>query len=155
MEKNINDPTKGLPEDIFYFIGRITPFVNIDLLIQCPENGSLLTWRDDVHTGKGWHIPGGIIRFREKFDKRVREVAKKEVGIEIKNFDGPFAINEIISNKKERSHFISLLFISRIKSSESRKILKIMKNDKKIKFFKNPPKGLLKWHDIYRKFLQS
>ena len=28
------DPTAGLPEDLFLFISRITPLVNVDLLIQ-------------------------------------------------------------------------------------------------------------------------
>lgn len=34
IEKKIENPSKGLPEDIFRFISRITPLINVDLLIQ-------------------------------------------------------------------------------------------------------------------------
>ena len=34
--------------------------------IKCPKRGLLLTWRNDDYAGKGWHIPGGIVRFQRK-----------------------------------------------------------------------------------------
>ena len=69
IEKKINNPKKGLPDEIFYFVGRLTPYINVDLLIKSPTEGTLMTWRDDKYSGKGWHLPGGIIRFREKIKK--------------------------------------------------------------------------------------
>ena len=27
LEKYVQKPTKGLPEDIFYFVGRLTPYI--------------------------------------------------------------------------------------------------------------------------------
>ena len=96
LEKYAQKPTKGLPEDIFYFVGRLTPYVNVDLIIRCPINGVLLTWRNDKFSGKGWHIPGGIIRFKEKIKERIKKVGKNELGIKIYKFKGPIEINEII-----------------------------------------------------------
>ena len=45
LEKKITSPKKFLPEDFFLFIGRMTPFANVDLLIKNNKNETLLTWR--------------------------------------------------------------------------------------------------------------
>ena len=42
-----------------------------------------MTWRDDKYSGKGWHLPGGIIRFREKINQRIANVGKTELNIKI------------------------------------------------------------------------
>lgn len=72
IEKQIKDPTVGLPEEVFLFISRITPMINVDLLIKDESGRTLLSWRDD-YTGKGWHVPGGIIRYKEKIDTRIKK----------------------------------------------------------------------------------
>ena len=59
------DSKLGLPDDIFYLVSRLTPMINVDLLIVNEQNEKLLTWREDQFYGPGWHIPGGIIRFKE------------------------------------------------------------------------------------------
>ena len=74
IESKVTNPETGLPDELFYFVGRLTPFINVDLWVQHPIYGTLLTWRDDIHTGKGWHIPGGIIRLRESFLDRIAKV---------------------------------------------------------------------------------
>ena len=63
IEQYIDDPREGLTEEIFYFISKLTPLVNVDLLIKNELNETLLTWRHDKFYGPAWHIPGGIIRF--------------------------------------------------------------------------------------------
>ena len=35
--KHIKNPEAGLPDDVFDFIGRNTPFVNIDLIVKNKE----------------------------------------------------------------------------------------------------------------------
>ena len=151
---NAYNPEKGLPDSIFYFVGRNTPFVNVDLLIKRADVGSLLTWRDDIYTGKGWHIPGGIIRFKEKWENRIQEVARKELHIKIDSFHGPIKVSQILSDLTERSHFISLLFECNI-SDKYFIILKeqVKKNPHKVNFFKTPPKNLLDFHRIYQDFI--
>ena len=69
IEKSVIDPREGLNDDVFYFIGRHTPFINVDALVQLSTSEIVFTWRDDVYTGQGWHIPGGIIRFKEKMPR--------------------------------------------------------------------------------------
>jgi colanic acid biosynthesis protein WcaH len=47
LEAHINNPSEGLPEEVFLFVSRITPMINVDLLIKNERKGTLLTWRDD------------------------------------------------------------------------------------------------------------
>ena len=112
LKKEVPNPTKGLPEDLFYYISSTTPIINVDLLLKDKKGRVLLSWRDDKYSGKGWHIPGGIIRFKETIRERIDEVARIEVGTSVDSFNPePLAINEIFNKQREvRSHFISLLY---------------------------------------------
>lgn len=47
LETLIGNPSEGLPEDIFLFVSRVTPLLNVDLLIKNESNRTLLTWRDE------------------------------------------------------------------------------------------------------------
>jgi ADP-ribose pyrophosphatase YjhB (NUDIX family) len=154
IELHARNPQEGLPDDLFYLVGRLTPFVNVDLLIKHPIYGVLLSWRDDVHLGKGWHFPGGIVRFRENFEHRIYQVALKELGARVLNTAGPVAVNQIISHDKiERSHFISLLFSCVV---DEKFIQEIIEGDQiegnKIKFFKIKPVNLISEHEIYTQY---
>ncbi len=156
LESSIKNPSKGLPEDIFLFVSRITPIINVDLLIKNEQNHTLLTWRDDSYLEPGWHIPGGIVRYKETISVRINAVAASELGACIKFRKVPLAINEFIHpSRKDRGHFISLLYECTLNSSL----------DKNLKFKKGIPKpGEWAWHDrcpnniisvheIYRKFI--
>lgn len=57
IESLIKDPRKELPDEVFLFISRITPLINVDLLIENEKNHTLLTWRKDKYHTAGWHIP--------------------------------------------------------------------------------------------------
>lgn len=70
------DPRSGLPEVVFLLMTRLTPMVNVDLLIQDPTGRTLLTWWDDSYHGAGWHIPGGIIRLKETAAQRIAAVGR-------------------------------------------------------------------------------
>lgn len=111
IEASVKDPSGGLPEDVFLFISRITPLVNVDLLIRNEADQTLLTWRDDGYWKAGWHIPGGIIRYKETIAARIRAVATTELGAEVEFREAPLAVNELFHpERRERGHFISLLF---------------------------------------------
>jgi colanic acid biosynthesis protein WcaH len=128
----------------------MTPFINVDLLIKT-KYGVLLTWRDDVHSGKGWHIPGGIVRYKEHINSRIGKVASSELGIKIT--DSKFIeLNEIIvKRKKNRAHFISLLYECTVSNEDINYLINISsKSADSINFFKKPPVNLLKYHLIYK-----
>lgn len=107
LEASVPDPSTGLPEEVFLFVSRITPLVNVDLLIQDESGNTLLTWRDDKYCGSGWHVPGGIIRHRETMANRIHAVARLELGAAIDTDGQPLSINEIIkSDMAERAFYL-------------------------------------------------
>ena len=88
LKKKVLYPSKGLPDDLFYYVSSITPMINVDLLIKNKKGHTLLAWRDDQYAGKGWHIPGGIIRFKESINEGVRIYCDlKKLGAPIEFFD--------------------------------------------------------------------
>jgi ADP-ribose pyrophosphatase YjhB (NUDIX family) len=110
LETELHPGTGGLPEEAFLFIGRHSPILCVELIIRDSALGTLLTWRDDDHFGRGWHVPGGAIRFRESRDERIQAVARSEVGTEVDVDPSPLAIQEYLNFAvRERSHQWSFL----------------------------------------------
>jgi len=92
---------KGLPEPVFLLTSSLTPMLNVDLLI-CNEQGqTLLTWRHDAFYGPGWHVPGGIIRFKERFEDRIAAVARGELGVEVEADPQPLNIQQIFHPERD------------------------------------------------------
>lgn len=157
MEKQISNPAAGLPQELFFFISRFTPLINIDLLIKDENGRVLLSWRDDSFVGAGWHLPGGIVRFKENIETRLRQVCKKEIGMVVKFDPVPITINQIICKSKTRGHFISILYRCFVSS-------KYIPNNKGLS--RNNP-GYLMWHEscpknlvnvhkkIYKKYIEN
>jgi len=111
LDQQIVDPTVGLPEEIFLFASRITPLVNVDLLVRDGQGRTLLAWRSDTFSGHGWHIPGGIVRFKETVEDRIQKVAQRELGTAVDFHPQPIAINQLMHpSRHTRGHFLSLLF---------------------------------------------
>lgn len=155
LDKSISDPKVGLPEDVFYYISRTTPMVNVDLLIKDENGRTLLAWRDDQYTGKGWHIPGGIVRFKETLETRIKKVIETEIGVEVKFDLNPIAINQIINNKQDiRGHFISILYKCLLSSAFIPENKGLKETDSGfLKWHKTCPDNLLRFHEIYKKYL--
>jgi len=138
LDTHTANKTAGLPDEIFYFISRTTPMVNVDLLIKDEAGRTLLSWRNDKYAGGGWHIPGGILRFKETMRSRILKVAQNEVGASVEFDEKPLAVNEIIlPDYENRAHFISFLYKCRLPSS--------FEVDNKGK--KENEAGFLKWHE--------
>lgn len=110
IEAAAGDPREGLPEQIFLFISGITPLINVDLLIQDNAGRTLLSWRDDQYFGTGWHIPGGVIRYKEMAVDRIHACARHELGATVTVASVPLLVSEYISDKSTRGHAISLLY---------------------------------------------
>lgn len=155
LEKQIKNPDKGLPEDIFLFFTRNTPMINVDLLIKDEKGRTLLSWRDDEYCGKGWHLPGGIIRYKEKFETRIQKVAKAEIRTEVEFEPKPLGIYQVIVNEKTtRGHFISVLYKCFVSEKFVIKNKGLKQNEAGyLKWHENCPKDLLKFHNIYKKYL--
>ena len=148
------DPGQGLPEELFEYVSQITPLMNIDLLIKEEDKGVLLTWRDDGHYEEGWHVPGGIIRYKETFSDRIHAVAKQELGTTVTFDAAPVTINQAIHpTNKTRGHFISLLFTCRLVSSPAPELATRGKpKNGHWLWHKQCPDNLISVHEIYRPY---
>jgi hypothetical protein len=89
IESSFGDPHHGPPEEIFLFVSRRMPLINVDLLIQDDGGRTLLTWREDKFFGSGRHVPGGIVRYKEMTADRIRASAREELGAEVAFENGP------------------------------------------------------------------
>jgi len=151
----IPDPRQGLPEDVFLLISRLTPLVNVDLLIQDEHKGTLLTWRDDVFSRPGWHVPGGIIRFKETAATRIRAVARNELRTDVTHDPDPVAIIEGINPvHNTRGHFISFLYRCRLTSplDENRRFQPGQPFPDFWEWHKTYPADMLPMQEIYRPY---
>lgn len=156
LEKQIPNPSLGLPEEIFLFISRLIPLVNVDLLIKNEQGQTLLSWRDDQYAGTGWHLPGGILRFKEKMEKRVQKVAETEIGATVKFEPVPIAVNQIICNQDTRGHFISILYKCFLSNKYILKNTGLTERDNGyLKWHDSCPKNLIKVQEIYRKYISG
>jgi colanic acid biosynthesis protein WcaH len=156
IEAMIKDPSEGLPDDIFLLISRITPLINVDLLIKNQEGQTLLTWRDDGYYPPGWHIPGGIIRYKETVAQRVHACALNELGADVKFKENPLAMNEMIHPlRKNRGHFISLLIKCTLIGSPRRKngFKKGAPKPGEWAWHDRCPDDLIPVHEMYRRFI--
>ena len=133
----MNSPQDGLPEHLFEYVSSITPIINVDLLFHNPKKGIILSWRSDDFYGPGWHVPGGIIRFKENIVDRLYHVARQEINL---NQDLEFSfisINQIMNpNRDLRGHFVSLLFACKLDNPH-------IDN----KNFDENKNGYFRWHD--------
>ena len=159
LETAIGDPSEGLPEEVFLFLSRITPLVNVDLLIQNQRQETLLTWRDDGQNMVGWHVPGGIIRYKEEFHHRIKEVAHHELKAEVDLDDEPIALNRVIlpRERRIRGHFVSLLYRCTLRTplDPSLQFDEEMPLNGRWAWHFRCPENLLDVQQMYRKFFEN
>lgn len=149
------DPTISLPEELFLYVSSITPLVNVDLLIKDDAGRVLLTWRDDPYYELGWHVPGGIVRFKETFMDRIQAVSRTELGATVRTDTSPLAINEVIRpTRSARGHHVSLLFKCVLTSppDEERRFKSEFPLQGQWCWHAAPPFNLLAVQDLYRPF---
>jgi len=156
LDGKVKNPSLGLPEEVFLFISRLTPLVNVDLLIKDEKGRTLLSWRDDKYAGTGWHVPGGIVRFKEKLKTRICKVAEAEIGARIEFNPVPVAINQMICERNTRGHFISILYKCFFFNKFIPKNKGLSKKDAGYLMWHNScPKNLINVHKIYKNYIEN
>ena len=131
LVNKVKDPRKGLPEPVFLALCKLVPFVACEIVIINKKKEILLTWRKDKWW-KGWHFPGGLMRFKENFEERLKKTALSELGVKIEKFKFLFPVNY---NKNTRGHSVSLVFLCEAKTKP-----------KEGKFFKKMPRNIIDEH---------
>lgn len=155
LDNQISNPSEGLPDEVFYFISRTTPLINVDLLIKDEIGRTLLAWRNDPYCGEGWHIPGGIIRFKETLEERIRKVAEIELGTDVLFDPEPIALNQLIHKERDtRGHFISLLYRCHLPGTYVPLNAGRGPGDRGyLQWHDSCPDNLIQYHAIYRSYL--
>ncbi len=151
--KTIN-PEQGLPEELFLEISGLVPITNVDLFILDDKGRLLLTWREDKYFGRGWHLPGGCIRFKETMLERVQKTALDELKTPVRIDEEPIAIKDVIVNEKRlelenqntRAHHIAILFRCYL---EKEAYVNEMICEKKAGWFPKIPSDILDVHSAY------
>jgi colanic acid biosynthesis protein WcaH len=155
---SVPDRFTGLPQNIFYFVSQLTPLVNVDLLIKNNSGQTLLTWREDDYYGPAWHLPGGIVRFKETFDKRLYAVALQELRASIEFNPVPLTVQQKIHPHRDvRGHFISVLFSCRLTSDPDpkKRYLNDMPKSGQWSWHDSAPKNLLSVHESFRQYIDG
>ncbi len=159
LESRIDNPSAGLAEEVFLLLTRLTPMINVDLLIGNDHGETLLTWREDELHGSGWHIPGGIIRFQETAAARIAQVALNELHTRVEAEPAPLHLSEFIRpGQRNRSHFYSLLYRCRLTTPlrpadhwDGRR----PPQTGQYEWFAKAPENLLQAHIPYRDFING
>ncbi|OMF20500.1 hypothetical protein BK127_00085 [Paenibacillus sp. FSL H7-0331] len=157
LENSIDKAADGLPEELFLFVSRVTPLICVDLLIQNEAKEILFTWRDDEIFGKGWHLPGGVIRHNELFSDRIIKVGEIELGAILEHDPEPRTfVQDLDVNKFNRGHFIAFLYGCRLLSDpdESRRYYGGVPRVGEWAWFSGSPEPLLPTHEVYRSYLE-
>lgn len=142
--KKIDKPHEGLPQLVFDALCKIVLFVACELVI-INKNKILLIWRNDKWW-RGWHFPGGLMRYRESFDERINQVASNELGINIINHKFLFPINY---HQSVRGPVVSLVFLCATEMNPAHG-----------KFFEKMPRNIITshkelWNRIENKYLKK
>lgn len=106
------DARTGLGNELYETISQLVPSVSIDLIIRNYQlTDTLVTWREDKFYGPGWHVPGGVLRFKELLDERIQIVLLDELGVESYKCGGRIGVHEMFNEERDiRGHFISLVY---------------------------------------------
>lgn len=158
LQKAVGSARAGLPEEVFLFVSSLTPMVNVDLLIRDEAGRTLLTWRHDRFYGPGWHIPGGIIRFKESSAERIAAVADKELGARVSFDPRPLCQHEIVNHSRDvRGHFISLLHECRLLTplDPARRFDPAAPRDGDWTWHAGSPEDLIRVHEMYRPYIDG
>lgn len=149
------DQRLGLPTPVFRLVSQLTPMINVDLLVRDDAGRTLLTWRADEFYGPGWHIPGGIIRFKENIATRIAKVADTELGCTVDFSPHPLTMKEIMAPHRDvRGHFISLLYLCTLRTPPDASLqASEVQNNGEWRWHDDCPTDLIRAHEMYRPYI--
>lgn len=154
------DGREGLPEEVFIAVSTVIPIVNVDLLVLDKKNRILLSWRDDEYFGKGWHLPGGCIRYKETMMERVQNTALNEIGSRVHVEPVPIAVRDVIMGKdddhiRKRAHHLAVLYRCCLPTEFTLDSTEGQTEINRLKWFSAIPDNILPVHSVYDDIFQK
>ncbi|MFC3125518.1 hypothetical protein ACFOD4_10630 [Pseudoroseomonas globiformis] len=142
-----------LPAPVFRFVTEVSATANVDLLVRDSDKRILLAWREDGF-GRGWHVPGSIIRHREDIGHRIAACARDEFGCAIEAAESPVAVLQIFD---DRGHTVSLCFQAKLGGQPRRRLLEegLHPEPGDLCWFRALPSELYPSHQVYRDLLAT
>lgn len=103
-----NNHIPFLSQKDFDWVQKAVPMVCIDIIVK--DNNKVLLGRRNTYPYKGlWHIPGGLLYYKEKIEDAIDRIAKREIGLDVEIIKClPF--HEYV-DEDPRGHFIGLNYI--------------------------------------------
>ena len=130
FHKSINkiiNPISGLGKRIFLIVSQLTPLCNVELVVKDSLDKTLLIYRDDEFYGPGWHLPGGVIRFRENVETRIYLTLLNE--LKIKNLCKRAKTHFLLRDYKFKKDFKKSFYITSLLCKISKVNFKIPIHD--------------------------
>lgn len=153
----VGNARAGLSNPVFLFVSQLVPMVNVDLLIKNSQGQTLLTWREDAFYGPGWHVPGGIIRFKELAETRIQKTAQAELGVSVLAGSHPICVKEVMAiNRDVRGHFVSMLYDCKLEGALN--IARIYQphvpnQNGHWQWHDGCPENIIPQHEMYREYM--
>jgi len=150
MKKNNNRPFS--PEEFKAIFSKV-PRLCVELAIKTPE-GIILALRSLPTWNGQWHLPGGMVFYKEKIAHAIKRIAKDELGISV-NIQKLLGYIEYPSEEKERGFGFSIGIIFLCSPD---KIMDLKPNNEEaseIKIFKKLPPNMIEEHYAFLKSIRD
>jgi len=135
---------RPLPEKEFFDIySKVTKLV-VGLVIK-NEKGILLTLRKKNGWINQWHIPGGIVHYREAIKDTVKRIAKEELGVDV-SIKKILGYIEYFSEIEERGFGYTVGLVFSV-DPENNNFLE--GDSKKVEFFKSLPENTVQEEKVF------
>jgi ADP-ribose pyrophosphatase YjhB (NUDIX family) len=129
---------KKIPESIFVKIKNNIPLSCVDIILKNDKNEFLLVKRSIEPYKNRWCLPGGIVKRGEKLENKIKEIAKKELGITLQSWKPIGFYEKIYSSRHDISHCYTV--------TSKNKEIKLDFQAKDARFFSKIPKNTAKFH---------
>ena len=131
--------------------------VNVDLLIRNDRREILLTWRHD-ELYHGWHVPGGVMRYKERLADRVAAVAHIELGTAVTIKGGAAGRHRDHPAGAARRAATSSRSCSTARwqrpPDETLQIPRRAAEARRVGMARRLPAGMISSHEMYRRFFE-
>ena len=136
-----------LKQEEYDFIFNRVPRLCVDMVIRNEKGGILLTRRNIEPYKNLWHLPGGMVRFKETIADAANRVAQKEFGATvevIKNLGACETMIDDLGPDKPR-HSVSVGLEVRITSGTPQ----ITSESSEVGYFTGLPRKVHPYHKVF------